>query len=110
MAVGKTNRLSKVAREFNVGIHTIVEFLEKKGFKVALNPNTKVTEEMYNHIESEYNTDLNVKKRSEALSKQKQQKETISIEDVRKDMDTPQKEKKKRQRRKICGGVGRINY
>ncbi len=95
MAVGKTNRLSKVAREFNVGIHTIVEFLEKKGFKVALNPNTKVTVEMYNHIENEYNTDLNVKKRSEALSKQKQQKETISIEDVRKDMDTPQKEVKK---------------
>ncbi len=95
MAVGKTNRLSKVAREFNVGIHTIVEFLDKKGFKVALNPNTKVTEEMYNHIKGEYSTDLNVKKKSEALSKQKPQKETISIEDVRKDTEPAEKEEKK---------------
>ena len=31
MAAGKTIRLSKLAREFNVGIHTIVEFLHKKG-------------------------------------------------------------------------------
>ncbi len=89
MAVGKTNRLSKVAREFNVGIHTIVEFLQKKGFEVETNPNTKVTEEMYHHIENEYNTDLNVRKKSEALSKQKHQKETISIEDIRKDLDAP---------------------
>jgi translation initiation factor IF-2 len=89
MAVGKTNRLSKVAREFNVGIHTIVEFLHKKGFEVETNPNTKVTDEMYHHLESEYNTDLKVRKKSEELSKQKAQKETISIEDIRKDLDTP---------------------
>ena len=94
MAVGKSNRLSKVAREFNVGIHTIVEFLQKKGFDVETNPNTKVSEEMYHHLENEYSTDLNVKKRSEALSKQKPQKETISIEDVRKDL-APQAEEAK---------------
>ncbi|TLX76195.1 translation initiation factor IF-2 [Labilibacter sediminis] len=95
MAVGKTNRLSKVAREFNVGIHTIVEFLQKKGFDVAENPNTKVSEEMYHHIESEYNTDLNVRKKSEALSKQKPPKETVSIEDIRSDLAKPSTEEKK---------------
>jgi len=95
MAVGKTNRLSKVAREFNVGIHTIVEFLEKKGFDVELNPNTKLTDEMYHHIEDEYNTDLNVRKKSEALSKQKHHKETISIEDIRADLkEEPEKPEK----------------
>jgi translation initiation factor IF-2 len=93
MAVGKTNRLSKVAREFNVGIHTIVDFLQDKGFDVELNPNTKITEEMYHHIESEYSTDLNVRKKSEELSKQKAQREAISIEDIRKDLEpTPKKE------------------
>jgi len=45
MTAGKTIRLSKLAREFNVGIHTIVEFLHKKGFKIDSNPNTKVSEE-----------------------------------------------------------------
>ncbi len=102
MAVGKTNRLSKVAREFNVGIHTIVEFLQKKGFDVELNPNTKVTGEMYDHIQNEYRTDLTVRKKSEALSKQKPQKETISIEDLRKDLDTPsEKEKPKKEEVKV---------
>ncbi len=98
MAVGKTNRLSKVAREFNVGIHTIVEFLHKKGFDVETNPNTKVSAEMYKHIQDEYSTDLNVRKKSEALSKQKSQKETISIEDVRKDLTSaPEEEKKEKE-------------
>ncbi len=102
MAVGKTNRLSKVAREFNVGIHTIVEFLQKKGFDVELNPNTKLTGEMYNHLENEYSTDLNVRKKSEALSKQKPQKETISIEDIRKDLDnTPAQDKSKKEEVKV---------
>ncbi len=102
MAVGKTNRLSKVAREFNVGIHTIVEFLQKKGFDVELNPNTKLTGEMYNHLENEYSTDLNVRKKSEALSKQKPQKETISIEDIRKDLDNiPVQDKSKKEEVKV---------
>ena len=30
----KATRLSKAAREFNVGIHTIVEYLAKKGIEV----------------------------------------------------------------------------
>lgn len=37
MVTGKnTKRLSKVAREFNIGISTIVEFLEKKGLRLLL--------------------------------------------------------------------------
>lgn len=101
MAVGKTNRLSKVAREFNVGISTIVEFLHKKGFEVATNPNEKVSEEMYRHIQNEYSTDLNVRKKSEELGKQKSYKETISIEDVRKDLAPSPKEEKAKPEPKI---------
>ena len=88
MAVGK--RLSKVAREFNVGISTIVEFLHKKGYKVEGNPNTKVSEEMYSVLAQEYRSDSNVKKESEKLTKlkDKSRKESISIEDVRDDLDS----------------------
>ena len=45
MAVVK--RLSKVARELNVGISTIVEFLGSQGKEVSSNPNTKIGEELY---------------------------------------------------------------
>jgi len=40
-------RLSKIAREFNVGISTIIEFLNKKGYSVDPNPNTKITPDIY---------------------------------------------------------------
>ena len=45
--VKKAIRLSKAAREFNVGLSTIIEFLHKKGFDLNMNPNTKISEEMY---------------------------------------------------------------
>ncbi len=37
----KAIRLSKAAREFNVGIQTIVEFLHKKGFDISHIPTEK---------------------------------------------------------------------
>jgi len=83
MTAGKTIRLSKLAREFNVGIHTIVEFLHKKGFKIDSNPNTKVSEEAIALLEKEYKIDLNLKKESEKiiLKSHRPKQEVISIED-----------------------------
>ena len=37
-------RLSKVARELNVGISTIVEFLAAQGNEIDGSPNTKIDE------------------------------------------------------------------
>ncbi len=42
-----TIRLNKVTRDLNVGITTVVEFLQKKGFTVEANPNTKITDEQF---------------------------------------------------------------
>lgn len=64
----KAIRLSKAAREFNVGIATIVEFLHKKGFDVDTNPNTKLPPEAYDLLAVEYSSEITVKKESEKLS------------------------------------------
>ncbi len=64
----KAIRLSKAAREFNVGITTIVEFLHKKGFDVDTNPNTKLPPEAYELLSVEYSSEITVKKESEKLS------------------------------------------
>lgn len=76
--------MSKIAREFNVGIHTIVEFLKKKGYEIESNPNTKVSDEIYVILVDEYSTDINAKKESErlSLSALRENKETISINDL----------------------------
>jgi len=77
----KATRLSKAAREFNVGIATIVEFLHKKGFDLDPNPNTKLPQEAYLLLLKEYSSDLNVKKESEKLILKDlhRKKETVSM-------------------------------
>ena len=79
----KVTRLSKAAREFNVGISTIVEFLHKKGFDLDPNPNTKLPHEAYVLLVKEYSTDISVKKESEKLILKDlhRKKETVSIDD-----------------------------
>lgn len=80
----KVTRLSKAAREFNVGISTIIDFLHKKGFDIDSNPNTKLPREAYLLLLKEYSSDLNVKKESEKLILKDlhRKKESVSIDDV----------------------------
>ena len=70
MVENKAIRLSKIAREFNVGISTIVDFLNKKGHKIDSNPNTKLDPDLYDLLVDEYSSDLNVKKESEKFTLQ----------------------------------------
>ena len=77
-------RLSKVAREFNVGISTIVEFLQDKGIKISSDPNAKLSDEQYSLIAKEYSKDSEAKKEAKRvdLKKTRQKKETITIDDI----------------------------
>ncbi len=61
-------RLNKVARDLNVGIQTAVEFLQKKGFTVEANPNTKITDEQHALLVKEFSKDKNLKLESENIS------------------------------------------
>lgn len=84
MVIGSIKRLSKVARDFNVGISTIVEFLHKKGFNIDTNPNNKISDEAYQLLEKEYKSDINLKKESEKINLKSHRgtKESISLDDV----------------------------
>lgn len=77
-------RLSKVAREFNVGISTIVEFLQDKGIKISSDPNAKLSDEQYSLIAKEYSKDSEAKKEAKRvdLKTTRQKKETITIDDI----------------------------
>lgn len=79
-----TIRLNKVTRDLNVGITTVVEFLEKKGYTIEASPNAKITEEQYAVLVKEFSTDKNLKIESEKFSQERQNKDrnkaSISIE------------------------------
>ena len=59
----------------NVGITTAVEFLQKKGFTVEANPNTKITDEQFEMLKKEFSTDKDLKMKSERFSQVRQNKE-----------------------------------
>lgn len=54
-------RLIKLTKEFNVGLHTLVDALEKKGVKVELNPNAKIDEQAYAFLVKEYGHEISLK-------------------------------------------------
>jgi len=70
----KTTRLAKFAREYNVGITTIVDFLHKKGIEIESDPNAKISAEAYELLMAEYSADYTIKKESARLH-EKQKKE-----------------------------------
>jgi translation initiation factor IF-2 len=64
-------RLNKVTKEFNIGLQTAVEFLQKKGFsEVEANPNYKITEEQYAQLQSEFSSDKGLRNEAKQLIQQ----------------------------------------
>ncbi len=75
-------RLSKAAREFNVGTSTIVEFLSKKGHQIDSSPNTKLSPEMYALLVKEYQSEKQVKEVSKKLGIEYSGRKTITADEV----------------------------
>jgi len=60
----KPVRLNKIAREFNLGIQTIVDFLASKGMEVDAKPNTKIDAEAYALIRSNFQDEKAAKEKA----------------------------------------------
>jgi len=92
MTTGKSTRLSKLAKELNVGISTIIEFLSKKGFDVPSNPNAKVPPDAVDLLQKEYSKDSTIKKESEKIHfrAHRHKNEVVSIEDVSVEKTAPE--------------------
>ena len=63
----KTIRLNKAAKEFNVGIQNLVDFLAKKGHQVDLNPNTRISPEQYELLAAEFQSEREVKENADKI-------------------------------------------
>ena len=81
-------RLNKVTKEFNIGLQTAVEYLQKKGFsEVEANPNYKITEEQYALLQGAFSSDKGLRKEASQLIQQhidqaKERKETTKAKVV----------------------------
>ena len=89
-----TIRLNKVTRDLNVGITTVVEFLQKKGYTIEANPNTRITDEQYAMLVKEFSKDKDLKIKSEKIFQERQNKgrnkTSVSIEDLQPETKEPE--------------------
>lgn len=75
-------RLSKAAKEFNIGIATIVEFLDKKGHAIDATPNTKLSPELYEILLDEFQSDKERKERAKKAVPGREERQTVSLKDA----------------------------
>ena len=61
-------RLSKLTKQFSIGLARLVDFLNEKGANVEMNPNAKVSDEFLPAIEAKFGEDLKLKKDSEKVT------------------------------------------
>lgn len=90
-------RLIKVSKDLNVGINSLVEFLQKKGFAVEANPNTKIDDEQYDLLVNEFGKDKKIKlasDRNKELQKEKRKTSQSESSEDEDDDDVPQPSKK----------------
>ena len=67
-------RASKVVKEFNIALSTLVEFLKKKGIEIESNPGAVLSEDAYALVEKEF--------AKEHLLKEQSRKVAISVKEI----------------------------
>ena len=61
-------RLSKLTKQFSIGLQRLVDFLNEKGANVEMNPNAKISDEYLPAIEAKFGEDQKLKKDSEKVT------------------------------------------
>ena len=106
-------RISKLLRQFNIGLDDLVEFLHKQGVEVDANPNAKVSDEHLPALMKQFGKDLEMKqaadkvevKITEILEKsgRRPAREEPEEEEGAEEADIEENKKLKRQLDKITG-------
>ncbi|MDR2914695.1 MAG: translation initiation factor IF-2 [Tannerella sp.] len=60
-------KLNKVIKDLNVGLSTVVDFLNKKGYEVESNPNTRVSDEQYELLVKEFGDGVMLQKEKKII-------------------------------------------
>jgi len=83
MSESKQMRLSKVAKEFNLSLGKITEFLAAKGRPVENNPNAKIGDDEYSLLSKEFSGDKSAKEEAQhiGINVLKIKRESIVLED-----------------------------
>ncbi|MCO5725643.1 translation initiation factor IF-2 [Robiginitalea marina] len=81
MADNATIRLNKVLRELNISLDRAVDFLSAQGHEVEARPTTKISDEVYQVLLEEFQTDMSKKVASKEVGEEKRkEKEALRLQ------------------------------
>ncbi|MFD1062347.1 translation initiation factor IF-2 [Winogradskyella litorisediminis] len=73
-------RINKVLRELNISLDRAVDFLDSKGIEIEKSPNTKISQEVYDTLADEFQTDASKRQKSQEVSEAKlKEKEALRV-------------------------------
>ena len=78
-----TKRLNAVVKELNVGMQTLIDHLAKKGHSIDAKPTTKLSEEQYNMLLSDFQSEKKNKEDSKQLIQNKNKPKDVTIEQIK---------------------------
>ncbi|MBL7900208.1 MAG: translation initiation factor IF-2, partial [Crocinitomicaceae bacterium] len=87
-----SKRLNKAAKEYNVSIATIVEYLGTKNIKIDSNPNTKIEDDVLAVLDEKFAEDKTAKQASENVSIAREKRESLSLKDIKKEKKSEEPE------------------
>ncbi len=78
--MAKQTRLNKVLKEFNISLERAVDYLATKNIEVNANPNTKITQDIYEILSEGFQSDKTRKATSREVSEEiRKEKEAIRL-------------------------------
>ena len=99
-------RLNKVARDLNVGIQTLIDFLQKHGYgDETFTPNTQIDDKQHALLQREFNVDKNVKEGADKMLHVRQHKEKPAQRKVEAEGELIKTEEVKRPQFKAVGKI-----
>ncbi len=105
MAEAKKMRLNKVLREFNISLDRAVEFLSSKGFEIEARPTTKISNEEYQVLFDEFQTDKSKKIESKEVGEEKRKEK----EELRLERERELEEKQQREASKVVKAEAKLD-
>ena len=87
----KPVRLNKLTREFNLGLQTIVDFLESKGIEVEAKPTAKVDAEAVALVRANFQDEKAAKEKAQSTSRTVAERKSVTLASTKKD-DVPVEE------------------
>ena len=102
MSEEKIIRINKVLRQLNISLERAVDYLRDKGIGIEANPNTKISEEIYNILSERFAGDKGKKEASKGVSEEiKKKKDALRLQREKKLDGKRQLEEEMRQKQEL---------